>query len=106
MTFLQLEKRLRARLRQVTVLRTRSKNLAGLADPARQTVYLNPLHGGLLETLLHELLHLELRLELNPFGPTLEEHLVQTLADKLVRQINRSKSRSQWWTKKLNALEF
>lgn len=104
MTFKELEKRLRARLKQVSVHRTRNRNLAGLADPDKQRIYLNPLHGGLLETLIHELLHLELRLELNPFGQTLEEHLVTALADKLVRQINRSKARSAWWSKRLASL--
>lgn len=102
MTFKELEKRLRARLKQVTVLPTKNKNLAGLADSNKQRIYLNPVHGGLLETLLHELLHLELCFELNPFGRTLEEHIVAALADKLVRQINRSKQRSEWWNKRLS----
>jgi hypothetical protein len=104
MTFKQLEKRLRARLKQVQVLPTKAKDLAGISDYRTQTIHLNPVNGALLETLLHELLHLELRLEFNPFGRELEECCVLALADGLVRHINRSKARHAWWVKKLNEL--
>lgn len=98
-----LERRLRARLKLVTV-KLFSRKLAGLSNWQTQEIHLNPLHGPILETLLHELLHLELRQELNPFDIVLEELIVDAFADKLVRFINGSKSRSAWWLKNLKDL--
>lgn len=104
MNLTELESRLRARLKQCTVKLFQNQQLAGLSDWNTQTIHLNPTHGPLLETLIHELLHLELRNELNHFNLDLEEVIVRALADKTTRFINKSKSRTAFWTRQCGKL--
>ena len=75
---------------------------AGRYEPDKKLITLDSFHGGLLDTLLHELLHHCQYNKLSSFGAG-EEIVVEALEDLLVRYVNRSQRRRRWWRRALSA---
>lgn len=96
------EKGLRAGLGSVTLRMREMDGASGEYDPDTRTVSLDPFNGGLLETLVHELLHHVAYEKLASFG-SMEESVVLSIEDELVRFINRSRTRRRWWRRALKA---
>ena len=96
------ERALRAGLHGVTLKLREMDDAGGEYDPKAKTVSLDPFNAGMLEGLVHELLHHVLYEKLASFGAS-EETVTLSLEDDLVRYINRSKVRRRWWRRALKA---
>jgi hypothetical protein len=68
-------------------------------------ILLDPLRGALLDSLVHEVIHVVFLDRLLPWG-ALEEPIVEAIEEQVVRYINRSKTRVAWWRRVIDeALE-
>jgi len=64
-------------------------------------VAVDPMRGGLIECVVHELLHAVCRVELARWGE-FEECIVLAIERELVCQINASRRRVRWWREAIN----
>lgn len=62
-------------------------------------VLLDPYLGGLIESAIHELLHIHQRQPTEGLGKELEEAHMEAFEDRVVRYVNRNAKRIQWWRK-------
>ena len=100
-TLASMEKSLRAALESDrTVVHWRTLNgdtLAWVEYEGRQVeVAVDPMRGGLIECVVHELLHAVYRLELSRWG-VFEECIVLALEREIMATINASPRRVKWW---------
>jgi len=106
LTYQGLEERLRkALLDPATRLKLHVLNAETLAwveyEGRKVEVALDPMRGGLIECVVHELLHAVMRTELARWGE-FEECIVLAVERELVHQINSSRRRVQWWRKAID----
>lgn len=59
-------------------------------------IVVDPHQSSLLEGVIHELIHVAYRSDLERWG-YLEEPIVMALEDQMVRHINRNPKRAEWW---------
>jgi CYTH domain-containing protein len=101
-TLARAEKELRAALGRASVhvkpLRQNYAHVRLDQNPAR--IVLDPHCGGLIENLVHELIHLTYTKELETWG-SLEEPIVVALEIALVSYINKSETRLAWWRQRI-----
>jgi hypothetical protein len=60
-------------------------------------IVLDPAQGGLIENAIHELLHVLFREEMEVWAKELDEAINSAIEDCVVRYINRSEKRVDWW---------
>ena len=60
-------------------------------------IVIDPAHGAVIDTADHELLHYRFRKDIQVWGSELEEAIIEALEDRIVRYINRSEKRVNWW---------
>lgn len=60
-------------------------------------ILLDPYLGGLIESTIHELLHIHQKRPTKDLGKELEEAHMEAFEDRVVRYVNRSDKRIQWW---------
>ena len=65
-------------------------------------ILLDPLRGALMDSLIHELVHVVYLREVEMWGQ-LEEAVVEAIEEGIVRYINRSRGRVEWWRKQIDA---
>lgn len=104
LTLPKLEKSLRDRLRtgSVRVVNQPMSGACGMVNLDRKptTIVIDPLQAGFMNVMVHELLHLCYRKELEQWGK-LEECVVEAVEDQVVRYINRDAKRVEWWRRRI-----
>ena len=98
-------------LRPIATSLLKTTQITWMPDNAGQThlqtkeTELNPIHGGLLETLVHESFHHLVTPHRTPFfSMDVHELFIEAVEDKLVRHINRTPSAQAFWYPKCLSL--
>lgn len=66
-------------------------------DGLPDLILLDPYLGGLIESVIHELLHIHQKRPTKGLGRELEEAHMEAFEDRVVRYVNQSAQRIRWW---------
>lgn len=102
MTLARMERTLRVALHgcRVSFRPLKRENAKVILDQRPRLIHIDPMRGGHLECLVHELIHVAYERQLAEWG-ALEEPIVEVLELVMTRYINGSERRTAWWRDRL-----
>jgi hypothetical protein len=70
-------------------------------DHPPHQIKFDPLRGAVMDSIVHELIHVVWNDQIEPWGD-LEEPIVAAIEQEIVRFINRSERRVEWWRARIH----